>query len=206
MLEDILSNLEKTLDRFPGPSGKRATNSPEIIMEVGDDEILIKGGKLGEVKFSCPYRSEEFLEELESFFKMREDKKRPITNHAARLIDMKLKRNTESSCVEMLRESIIGGWQGLFEPKDTGTFFHATPAEDKFGRMFGRDPGALMTMADRKAIKDLGDVSDYDMGILTAYYVATIPEESDRRRKTLSTLLANFPSELDKALAFSISK
>lgn len=68
---------------------------------------------------------------------------------------------------------------------------------------FRRRPGTPWLPKELKAWKDVSKVAtDDELGVLEAYYTATIPQRDDYRRKDLGTLLNNWLGEVDRARSF----
>ena len=67
-------------------------------------------------RITLPFSSNEFLNIWETLLKQPKWKKK--TEHALKLSLEKLKPHTEQVAIEMIKNTIAGGWQGIFELDD----------------------------------------------------------------------------------------
>ena len=73
----------------------------------------------------------------------------------------------------------------------------------RLGAIFKRKPETAWSKGEMQAYREIGAVTEEDLGKLEAYYRAKLPESAtDIRRRDLVTLLNNFSSEMDRARSF----
>lgn len=78
-----------------------------------------------------------------------------------------------------------------------------TPLQARICTWFGRRETTRWTQKEKLAYKQHAHLTvPEDVEVLERYYLANIPKETDYRRRDISTLLANWPSELDRARIF----
>jgi DNA-binding transcriptional MocR family regulator len=68
-----------------------------------------------------PFGSAAFRESWIDFGEMRAEKKKPLTERAAKIILKKLAAWGEPAAIEALEASTVSEWQGVFPPKSNGT-------------------------------------------------------------------------------------
>jgi hypothetical protein len=96
-------------------------------------QIIAKKGKKSKVNKSKvdesilnEYTSNEMLgSTINDFISMRHEMKKPMTEHAIRLLLKKLDEfaNDDETKIRILEKSILNGWQGIFELKEVNGFY-----------------------------------------------------------------------------------
>lgn len=120
----VTNSANTSLDNKTKNSGNHRVSSIYGVTEIINTDA--RAGARGESKTDNPPEcSQKFAEALAGFEEMRKKIKKPLTQRAKALILKKLNSlapNDEDTQIEILDQSTLNGWQGVFELKDNKTY------------------------------------------------------------------------------------
>ena len=120
----VTNSANTSLDNKTKNSGNTRVSSIYGVTEIINTDA--RAGARGESKTDNPPEcSQKFAEALAGFEEMRKKIKKPLTQRAKALILKKLNSlapNDEETQIEILDQSTLNGWQGVFELKDNKTY------------------------------------------------------------------------------------
>lgn len=125
----LVSAQELSPDKNDRKPGQKRPLSPDTgVREIVHQERTPRtkekrspsNGQYDPLAADLPFESADFRTAWSDFAEMRREKKKPLTDRAAKIVLRKLAEWGEPAAIESLEASTVSEWQGVFPPKANG--------------------------------------------------------------------------------------